>query len=217
MAHVPPSISPPSLGRNLSLNPGLLRATSTRTPATADWRSFITIEERQGIRAKVSEAYRKHCSSYEDLLNVASAIDEELLFAAAANRMDYFKTAIDFDNRVNIKRKQLSGELGVGGLERLLIRQRSLEAPVPDHGAEEDGKVLASSSSGLLPSHPCGSPSAIAPAAHSNPLFTLVAATTKGQSKRKGDGDTVVPMLSPVTSGPSSPLDTLPLTKRSRQ
>jgi len=46
---------------------------------------------------------------------MVAALDEELLFAHSQSRLEYFKTAIDWENRVQVKRKQMSG-LGLSSI-----------------------------------------------------------------------------------------------------
>jgi hypothetical protein len=43
-----------------------------RVPRRSDWRLFLTIEERQLIRRKISAAYEAKLKSYEELLQVTS-------------------------------------------------------------------------------------------------------------------------------------------------
>ncbi|RHY51676.1 hypothetical protein DYB30_004341 [Aphanomyces astaci] len=85
-------------------------ALSTTVPA-ADWRMYLTIEERQAVRSKIQDAYTSTCKTYEELLHAASAIEEELLHIAAPSRLDYFKSGFEFENRVKLKREQLQGQL----------------------------------------------------------------------------------------------------------
>ena len=75
---------------------------------SADFRKYLTIEERQEVRRKVREAYAKSCTSFDELLDTLVAIDEELLYVAAPSRLDYFKSGFEFENRVVLKRKQLA-------------------------------------------------------------------------------------------------------------
>ncbi|KAL3659554.1 hypothetical protein V7S43_015541 [Phytophthora oleae] len=76
-----------------------------------DWRMYLTIEERQAVRSKIRDAYTSRCSTYEDLLQVACAIEEELLHISAPSRLDYFKSGFEFENRVKLKKDQLQGQL----------------------------------------------------------------------------------------------------------
>jgi hypothetical protein len=57
-----------------------------------EWRSAVAIEERSAARNKIMEAYKKSAPTYEELLLLAGAIDEELIYALADSRIDYFKT-----------------------------------------------------------------------------------------------------------------------------
>ena len=89
-----------------------------------DWHFFLTVEERNNIRASIKSAYKKKTVTYEELLEVSdcesesrctfvhttmliysfimftlrvqtcAAIEEELVFLSAPSRLDYFKTGI---------------------------------------------------------------------------------------------------------------------------
>lgn len=83
----------------------------SQSPTMQDWRMYLTIEERQAVRSKIRDAYTSRCSSYEDLLQVACAIEEELLHISAPSRLDYFKSGFEFENRVKLKKDQLQGQL----------------------------------------------------------------------------------------------------------
>ena len=73
-----------------------------------EWRRFLTVEERTGVRSKLRAAYADQCKTYEELLDTVTAIEEELLHMAAPSRLDYFKAGVQFDRRVADKRKQLA-------------------------------------------------------------------------------------------------------------
>jgi hypothetical protein len=73
----------------------------------------VAIEERTSIRQRIMEAYKRNCLTLEDMIMVASAIEEELLYASSSTRLDYFKSAINWDSRLQIKQKQLSGAFGM--------------------------------------------------------------------------------------------------------
>jgi hypothetical protein len=75
-----------------------------------DWRTYLTIEERQAVRQKIRSAYSKSCTNYKELLQTVVAIEEELLHVSAPSRLDYFKSGFDFENRVKTKRGQLTGQ-----------------------------------------------------------------------------------------------------------
>nr|CCA26289.1 conserved hypothetical protein [Albugo laibachii Nc14] len=108
---------PTVLNTNSSSTPNGLFPTNSRCftasssappiPAAQDWRTYLTIEERQAVRTKIRDGYMNRCSSSEDLLQVACAIEEELLHASAPSRLDYFKGGYEFDSRVKLKREQL--------------------------------------------------------------------------------------------------------------
>ncbi|CAI5745980.1 unnamed protein product [Peronospora destructor] len=99
----------------LSTGTNVTATTATRnvsqSPMMQDWRMYLTIEERQAVRSKIRDAYTSRCSTYEDLLQVACAIEEELLHISAPSRLDYFKSGFEFENRVKLKKDQLQGQL----------------------------------------------------------------------------------------------------------
>ena len=74
-----------------------------------DWHLYLTLEERIFIREKIKKAYRNRTSTFEEMLETCSAIEEELMYVAAPSRLDYFKGGVQFEKRVVEKRKQLSG------------------------------------------------------------------------------------------------------------
>lgn len=69
----------------------------------------MTIEDRQSVRQQIRDAYTANTKSYEELLDVVVAVEEELLHIGAPSRLDYIKSSLEFDNRVKLKRKQLPG------------------------------------------------------------------------------------------------------------
>lgn len=100
------------------------------------------------LRKKLREAYSKNCTDYESLLDTVTAIDEELLFACSPSRLDYFKSAIDFDSRLKVKRQQLSGQhISLANLDR----KRTLdEMPsLLNNGSLENGLKESTSVEGL--------------------------------------------------------------------
>lgn len=86
---------------------------SQTLPASFDWRSNVTIEERLAQRHKIQDAYARHCPSYQQLLDTVVAVEEELIFAAAVGRLEYFKSGIDWESRLRLKK----GQLGLIGAE----------------------------------------------------------------------------------------------------
>jgi len=107
-------VPPPAPGLGI---PGMIRSTSQPRGVSIsapggsnpDWRSFVAIEERTHVRSQIREAYKKNCLDYNSLLAVVAAIDEELLFCGATARIDYFKTGIDWESKLALKRKLLAG------------------------------------------------------------------------------------------------------------
>mmetsp|Transcript_24935 Transcript_24935/g.76910 ORF Transcript_24935/g.76910 Transcript_24935/m.76910 type:complete len:174 (-) Transcript_24935:63-584(-) len=106
-----------------------LRARPAATPAPLEWRRFLTVEERTNVRAKIKAAYAAQCTSYEDLLEAAVAIEEELLHMSAPSRLDYFKASVQFDRRVREKRKQLAADGGPAPVSRAASKRPRSESP----------------------------------------------------------------------------------------
>ena len=97
-----------------------------------EWRRFLTVEERTGVRSKIRAAYSDQCKSYEELLDTVTAIEEELLHMAAPSRLDYFKAGVQFDRRVADKRKQLAPPAaGEGAAEAPRKRARPEDSSPP--------------------------------------------------------------------------------------
>ncbi|CAH0514487.1 unnamed protein product [Peronospora belbahrii] len=120
-------------------------ATATRnvsqSPMMQDWRMYLTIEERQAVRSKIRDAYTSRCSTYEDLLQVACAIEEELLHISAPSRLDYFKSGFEFENRVKLKKDQLQGQLAA-----LDAKRRSSSGQQQQQGNSGSGSKAVGSS-----------------------------------------------------------------------
>ncbi|CAH0370932.1 unnamed protein product [Pelagomonas calceolata] len=97
-----------------------------------EWRRFLTVEERTGVRSKLRAAYADQCKTYEELLDTVTAIEEELLHMAAPSRLDYFKAGVQFDRRVADKRKQLAAPAaGEGAAEAPRKRARPEDSSPP--------------------------------------------------------------------------------------
>jgi hypothetical protein len=65
-----------------------------------EWAKSVNADERKNIREKIKAAYLKKAPTYEALLEICSAIEEEFLFAEAPSRLDYIKSGVQFERRV---------------------------------------------------------------------------------------------------------------------
>ena len=74
---------------------------------------YTQVEERQSIREKIKESYKRNVSSMEDLLETCAAMEEEFIYLSALSRLEYFKNGIQFDKRIVEKRRQLMGSRDV--------------------------------------------------------------------------------------------------------
>lgn len=80
--------------------------------SSREWTKHITSDERKYIREKIKAAYlKKMANSFDDLLETCAAIEEELVFAAAPSRLDYFKSGVQFEKRVAEKRCELKNSV----------------------------------------------------------------------------------------------------------
>ena len=106
----------------------------------SDWRTFMSIEERQSIRDKIRSAYTTHCSSFDELLDTVVAIEEEFVHISAPSRLDYFKTGLEYESRIAAKRIQLDGELdgaGNNGKDNSVDEGRSSKRQRNDNASDE--------------------------------------------------------------------------------
>ncbi len=151
---------PPPFMRQISRIPSAAGVSGGAGAASGEWRAGISVEERISIRRRVKEAYLLRCSTYESLLDTATAVEEELLFACSNNRIDYFKAAIDWDARIQIKRQQLTQHLGKAGSAAATVdaaNSAAAAAAAPStagrkRSADEVGNSLTASSTSLLDS-----------------------------------------------------------------
>mmetsp|Transcript_28584 Transcript_28584/g.37432 ORF Transcript_28584/g.37432 Transcript_28584/m.37432 type:complete len:178 (+) Transcript_28584:147-680(+) len=133
-----------SLSHSTSINQRILQHQQS-----IDWHLFLTIEERQAIREKIKAAYRNSCKSYEHLLEVAAAIEEESLHVSAPSRLDYFRTGCLYTKTVKEKMKalfpeELTGDVSHAGDSQEtttpLKAKRTETSPVK--GDEEESKLV---------------------------------------------------------------------------
>ncbi|DAZ99322.1 TPA: hypothetical protein N0F65_005173 [Lagenidium giganteum] len=132
------SLTSNSLGSGMGSAGG---ARNNSGSSMSDWRMYLTIEERQAVRSKIRDAYASRCNSFEDLLQVACAIEEELLHISAPSRLDYFKSGFEFENRVKLKKDQLQGQLAA-----LDAKRRPSSSPQPHGGNGGSGNSGPNSS-----------------------------------------------------------------------
>lgn len=72
-----------------------------------DWARLVTVEERKYIREKIKAAYKRKAPTYEELLTVCSAVEEEFIFTSVPSRLDYFKSGVQYEKRVAEKMSSL--------------------------------------------------------------------------------------------------------------
>jgi hypothetical protein len=203
-----PSVSAaPVLGSRQSSQPGggVTRLASQAPPgvaaaAAAEWRASLAIEDRMGARAKLREAYRRNAASLEELLELAAAAEEELLFSSAHSRLHYFKQVIDFDARLQVKRKQLAGSFGIAAAD-----QRA----APAHAGAAGASVAAGASASHLAAATAPALPLAAPASSSSASSASSSATQSlGRSDDEAEtrpGKRGAPPPSDALTGPHPP------------
>jgi hypothetical protein len=67
---------------------------------SAKWSSQLTTEERHFITDKIKTAYLRKTPSYDELLDICCAIEEEHVFLVAPSRLDYFKSGVQYEKRI---------------------------------------------------------------------------------------------------------------------
>jgi len=74
-----------------------------------EWRVPLTDTERRKVRQNIQGAFKRQTTSYEEVLELAVALQEEALHAWAPSRLDYIKNAVQFDRRL-VEAKKNTGE-----------------------------------------------------------------------------------------------------------
>lgn len=178
---------PPPMSRHLSrmASFGLPGGGSLAGPS--DWRALVTVEERVSIRRRVRDAYARLCPTYEALLDTLTAVDEELLFACTQSRIDYFKAAIDWDARIQLKRQQLTQSAAAAAA----ANGQSTAAPATA-GKKRAADDLSSSSVSLLENN-----SDLLPPASSTPSPPPHSASASASAADSSSALSRLPTLSP--------------------
>ena len=102
-----------------------------------DFRTHTTVEERLAVRAHIRAAFSDATltRSYEELLDVASALQEEMLFVTAQSKLEFYSQGYQFPSVVEKKCKSV---LGSGGA----LRQRPGRSTAsPDDTASDVSSV----------------------------------------------------------------------------
>lgn len=97
-------ILPPTFNRQNSIP----ITTSETQRFFSDWTRQISIDERKSIREKIKAAYIRNISeSFTEMLEVCSAVEEELLFSTAPSKLDYMKSGLQYEKRIKRKLNRL--------------------------------------------------------------------------------------------------------------
>jgi hypothetical protein len=67
----------------------------------------VKAEERNCVRDRIRSSYTSKNFSKEQLIEICCHIEEELLFASAPSRLDYFKSGVNYDKRILQKCNEL--------------------------------------------------------------------------------------------------------------
>mmetsp|Transcript_34638 Transcript_34638/g.32996 ORF Transcript_34638/g.32996 Transcript_34638/m.32996 type:complete len:140 (-) Transcript_34638:241-660(-) len=68
--------------------------------SAASWSNQLTKEERHFITEKIRTAYQRKTPSYDELLDICCAIEEEHVFSVAPSKLDYFKSGVQYEKRI---------------------------------------------------------------------------------------------------------------------
>jgi hypothetical protein len=66
----------------------------------SSWSNQLTKEERHFITEKIRTAYQRKTPSYDELLDICCAIEEEHVFSVAPSKLDYFKSGVQYEKRI---------------------------------------------------------------------------------------------------------------------
>lgn len=115
----------PSISNQLNMEDA-----SKNTLPNKTWQTSLTEEEREVVRLKIMAAYKRQAKTYEDVLNVAAALQEEECFGRAPSRLDYIKDTVQFSHRLGEAKKKLVSGRGKGsGAEK----QAEVKEKEPTH------------------------------------------------------------------------------------
>lgn len=67
----------------------------------------ITEEDREIIRNKMRQAYKKKCSTFFELLELCVSVDEEFTYLNAPSKLDYYKNGIQNVKRIFEKKTEM--------------------------------------------------------------------------------------------------------------
>lgn len=81
----------------------------TGTSSGGEWRAALTEEERGEVRQKILAALKRQTKTYDDVLKLAMALQEEALYAGAPSRLDYIKNSLQIDRRLVEAKKKAGG------------------------------------------------------------------------------------------------------------
>lgn len=70
------------------------------------WRTELGVEDRRTVQVQIKRAYLDSCPTYDDLLEVVMAIDEEFLHAVSSSADEYYAAASRFGAKVRNKRAE---------------------------------------------------------------------------------------------------------------
>ena len=116
----------------------------TASRPAVSWREYDldwTLEEREAFREKLGRMLSAYCPSYDSLLSLAAAVDEEAIYFAASSNLDYRKMGVELEGWI-------AGDL------RQRREQEREEKDEQDRAANsdalDDGAGLQASADGLL-------------------------------------------------------------------
>lgn len=109
----------------------------------SDWTRVITVEDRIKIREKIKAGYRKNIASddIDELLEIVSCIDEDLLMNSCSSRLEYYKQACQYDKRVSKKMEQLELQILDSIAERAIVENSGGDSVIKQEPTEESDEA----------------------------------------------------------------------------
>lgn len=78
----------------------VLRVSREEKGGAPSWSTQLTQEERNFITEKIRTAYQRKTPSYDELLDICCAIEEEHVFSVAPSKLDYFKSGVQYEKKI---------------------------------------------------------------------------------------------------------------------
>jgi hypothetical protein len=96
----------------------------------------LTDTERGKVRKNILAAFKRQTTNYEEVLELAVALQEESLHAWAPSRLDYIKNSVQFDRRLVEAKKKTGGRAAATAS----AAAAEMDGGMRENGEKEGGK-----------------------------------------------------------------------------